>query len=137
MLEKASKAVWELILDNHSLGKEISETVEKIFWRLSGREAPVTAPNGEAHREREGKEKKERENDREREREMETSDSLGRRRTLPEINIQEKLTPDSSLRKRSFSEMNMQGVDTIANGSADAPSGTEDCCSVPPSNPKT
>eukprot|EP00494_Astrolonche_serrata_P023532 UN23790 len=29
VLEKASKAVWELILDNGGLGKEITETVEK------------------------------------------------------------------------------------------------------------
>lgn len=36
VLEKASKAVWELILDNGGLGKEITETVEKVFCRLSG-----------------------------------------------------------------------------------------------------
>ena len=31
MLEKASKSVWELILDSNGLGKEISEMVEKVF----------------------------------------------------------------------------------------------------------
>ncbi|GFY89041.1 hypothetical protein Acr_06g0009810 [Actinidia rufa] len=30
VLEKASKSVWELILDNNGLGKEISETVERV-----------------------------------------------------------------------------------------------------------
>ncbi|GLT77782.1 hypothetical protein SLA2020_493400 [Shorea laevis] len=41
VLEKASKSVWELILDNNGLGKEISEMVEKVFCRLSGREPPL------------------------------------------------------------------------------------------------
>lgn len=41
MLEKASKSVWELILDNNGIGKEISETVEQVFCRLSGREPPL------------------------------------------------------------------------------------------------
>ena len=36
VLEKASKAVWDLILDSGGLGKEITETVEKVFFRLSG-----------------------------------------------------------------------------------------------------
>lgn len=41
MLEKASKSVWEIILDNDGLGKEINETVERVFCRLSGREPPL------------------------------------------------------------------------------------------------
>ncbi|GAB2294266.1 hypothetical protein Dimus_028481 [Dionaea muscipula] len=41
VLEKASKSVWELILDNNGLGKEISETVERVFCRLSGQEPPL------------------------------------------------------------------------------------------------
>uniref|UniRef100_A0A803N6P2 Uncharacterized protein n=1 Tax=Chenopodium quinoa TaxID=63459 RepID=A0A803N6P2_CHEQI len=41
VLEKASKSVWDLILDDNGLGKEISETVEKVFCRLSGREPPL------------------------------------------------------------------------------------------------
>ncbi|CAN0897244.1 hypothetical protein LINGRAHAP2_LOCUS19011 [Linum grandiflorum] len=44
VLEKASKSVWELILDNNGLGKEISETVEKVFCRLSGQELPLFPP---------------------------------------------------------------------------------------------
>ena len=31
VLEKASKSIWELILDSNGLGKEISEMVEKVF----------------------------------------------------------------------------------------------------------
>lgn len=41
MLEKASKSVWEIILDSDGLGKEINETVERVFCRLSGREQPL------------------------------------------------------------------------------------------------
>ncbi|KAL5546904.1 hypothetical protein UlMin_006591 [Ulmus minor] len=49
VLEKASKSVWDLILDNNGLGKEISETVEKVFCRLSGQEPPLfPIPNGES-----------------------------------------------------------------------------------------
>ncbi|KAM7273106.1 hypothetical protein ACFE04_027770 [Oxalis oulophora] len=49
VLEKASKSAWELILDDNGLGKEISETVEKVFCRLSGREPPLfPIPDGEA-----------------------------------------------------------------------------------------
>ncbi|KAK9689857.1 hypothetical protein RND81_09G086300 [Saponaria officinalis] len=41
VLEKASKSVWDLILDGFGLGKEISETVERVFCRLSGCEPPL------------------------------------------------------------------------------------------------
>ncbi|KAL6532537.1 hypothetical protein OROGR_014507 [Orobanche gracilis] len=41
VLEKASRSVWELILDQHSLGKEICDTVERVFCQLSGREPPL------------------------------------------------------------------------------------------------
>ncbi|GER33391.1 DNA topoisomerase I alpha [Striga asiatica] len=41
VLEKASKSVWELILDQNGLGKEISDTVERVFCQLSGREPPL------------------------------------------------------------------------------------------------
>ncbi|KAB1213854.1 hypothetical protein CJ030_MR5G017117 [Morella rubra] len=44
VLERASKSVWELILDNDGLGKEINETVERVFCRLSGREPPLFSP---------------------------------------------------------------------------------------------
>lgn len=45
VLEKASKSVWELILDNNGLGKEINETVERVFCQLSGREPPLFPPS--------------------------------------------------------------------------------------------
>ncbi|XP_047339258.1 uncharacterized protein LOC124942746 [Impatiens glandulifera] len=41
VLEKASKAVWELILDSNGLGREINDTVEKVFCKLSGRDPPL------------------------------------------------------------------------------------------------
>lgn len=56
VLEKASKSVWELILDGNGLGREINETVEKVFFRLSGREPPSLPSNGEFRSEK-GKEK--------------------------------------------------------------------------------
>ncbi|XP_055804397.1 uncharacterized protein LOC129873344 [Solanum dulcamara] len=57
VLEKASKSVWELILDNNGIGKEISETVEQVFCRLSGREAPLFVSDFGPQPEK-GKEKK-------------------------------------------------------------------------------
>lgn len=36
VLEKASKAVWEIISGSDGLGKEITNTVERVFFRLSG-----------------------------------------------------------------------------------------------------
>lgn len=44
VLEKASKSIWEVILDSNGLGKEINEVVEKVFCRLSGREPPLYPP---------------------------------------------------------------------------------------------
>ncbi|KAK9992123.1 hypothetical protein SO802_027108 [Lithocarpus litseifolius] len=56
VLERASKSVWELMLDNNGLGKEISETVEKVFCRLSGSEPPLfpsLSIEGQAEKEQE------------------------------------------------------------------------------------
>lgn len=44
VLEKASKSVWELILDSNGMGKEINQTVERVFCKLSGREPPLFPP---------------------------------------------------------------------------------------------
>ncbi|XP_010480249.1 PREDICTED: uncharacterized protein LOC104758974 [Camelina sativa] len=44
VLEKASKSVWDLILEKDGLGKEINETVERVFCHLSGREPPFYPP---------------------------------------------------------------------------------------------
>ncbi|KAM5561042.1 hypothetical protein ABKV19_021913 [Rosa sericea] len=49
VLEKASKSVWELILDNNGMGKEINQTVERVFCKLSGREPPLFSPQEDAN----------------------------------------------------------------------------------------
>ncbi|KAL3617250.1 hypothetical protein CASFOL_038998 [Castilleja foliolosa] len=41
VLEKASRSVWELILEQNGLGREISDTVERVFCQLSGRDPPL------------------------------------------------------------------------------------------------
>ncbi|GAB4843024.1 hypothetical protein Ancab_013001 [Ancistrocladus abbreviatus] len=57
VLEKASRSVWELILDNDVLGKEICDMVEKVFCRLSGRRPPLFPDsNGEAQQGKEHQE---------------------------------------------------------------------------------
>ncbi|KAK9289146.1 hypothetical protein L1049_017619 [Liquidambar formosana] len=82
VLEKASKAVWELILDNGGLGKEISETVERVFCRLSGCELPLFPYS----------------------------------RSESELVIETaKENSNPSSKKRSFSEMSMNGADEVAN----------------------
>lgn len=48
VLDKASKSVWDLILAKDGLGKEIDDTVESVYCRLSGRELPATS-SGIAH----------------------------------------------------------------------------------------
>lgn len=58
VLEMASKSVWELIVDtNNDIGKEISETVENVFCKLSGQETPLfpTASTSGAEKEKVGK----------------------------------------------------------------------------------
>lgn len=90
MLEKASRSVWELILDNNGLGKEISETVERVYCRLSGQEPPLfPLPNSETqpNKENENKGGEEREAECENQKEKSYSNS----------------------KKRSYSEMNMAG----------------------------
>lgn len=110
-LEKASKSVWELILDNNGLGKEISETVERVFCRLSGREAPLfPEPNIEAQPGKENEKGKAKENENE--------------------NIKE--NSGSTSKKRSFAEMNSEGgADEVASKSRDPPSAPEDFTKPP------
>ncbi|GAA0173084.1 hypothetical protein LIER_26774 [Lithospermum erythrorhizon] len=90
-LEKASKMVWDLILDNNGFGKEISETVEKVFCRLSGKEPPLF-PSSETQPETQpgkGKEKEIVETIREeRENEKCNSDSSSKKRKLPETSTE-------------------------------------------------
>ncbi|RLN29413.1 hypothetical protein C2845_PM05G14830 [Panicum miliaceum] len=96
VLEKASKAVWDLILDNGGLGKEITETVEKVFCRLSGVDMmPPPLSAAAAHQEKddlavdEGAKSKE----------------------------MDSFEPSSS-RKRPFSDINRKGAGAVSNGSA-------------------
>nr|GLL29424.1 uncharacterized protein LOC109155421 [Ipomoea trifida]GMD09361.1 Ubiquitin-conjugating enzyme E2 37 [Ipomoea batatas] len=92
VLEKASKSVWELILDHNGIGKEISETVEGVFCRLSGREPPLFPPAVETKSEK-GKEK-----DSEEGRETEKDNSS-----------------DLALKKRKFHEVNTEdGAEEVA-----------------------
>ena len=99
VLEKASKSVWELILDGNGLGKEISETVERVYRRLSGLDLPVPPSQSQtvnvAHPEENRGEESEK--------------------------LKEAETPKQpSARKRSFGEMSMQdGAETVANGCSD------------------
>ncbi|RAL48069.1 hypothetical protein DM860_017860 [Cuscuta australis] len=61
VLEKASKSVWELILDQNGIGKEISGTVEDVFCRLSGRESPLFPAASESKPEKDDGDAEERE----------------------------------------------------------------------------
>ncbi|KAL5850945.1 hypothetical protein ACOSQ4_008958 [Xanthoceras sorbifolium] len=100
VLEKASKSVWELILNSNGLGKDISETVERVFCRLSGREPPLfPLPNGEIQpcKETENEVEKGKEKGKEKEHENEKDHS------------------NSASKKRSYTEMNEEGgVDEVA-----------------------
>ncbi|KAJ6853993.1 uncharacterized protein M6B38_100505 [Iris pallida] len=100
-LEKASKAVWELILDNNGLGKEISEIVEKIYCRLSGIEHPLPLPQPDTITHPEKGEKVDK--------------------------VKEGEASKSSTRKRGFGEMSMQdGAEAAADGTTDPPPVTLD-----------
>ncbi|THF95260.1 hypothetical protein TEA_009897 [Camellia sinensis var. sinensis] len=110
VLEKASKSVWDLILDSNGLGKEISETVERVFCRLSGREPPLFPLNVETQSE------KEKENEKGKGKEIE--------------NGKENLV--SPLKKRKFDEMSYEeGAYEGASGSSKPPAVPEDSSEVP------
>ena len=115
VLEKASKSVWELILDSTGLGKEISEMVEKVFSRLSGREPPLfPLPDGETHTNKEIENEKE------------------KRKGKGWANEnKEKENSPSSLKKRSFSELNAGGACEAASIFGDPPAILEDSSKSP------
>ncbi|CDP18246.1 unnamed protein product [Coffea canephora] len=119
VLEKASKSVWELILDNNGIGKELSQTVEKVFCRLSGREPPLFPPSVELEPEK-GKEKETEENGgKEQENVMDNSDSSTKKRKFDEIGTEE-------------------GTDEVASRSnAAAPASLDDSSRVPPPSAKS
>ncbi|KAE9611915.1 hypothetical protein Lal_00048981 [Lupinus albus] len=99
VLEKASKSVWDLILDNAGLGKEISETVEKVFCRLSGQEPPLfPVPNEEPEPDKEGDNKKEKGKGKQKEIEISNSHTPSKKRSLSEINLE---APDETVTRSS------------------------------------
>jgi len=96
VLEKASKAVWDLILDSGGLGKEITETVEKVFFRLSGIDMMPPPPSAAgAHQEKDDMAVDEGEKSKE----------------------MDSFQPSSS-KKRPFSEINRKGAGAVPNGCA-------------------
>ncbi|XVF31460.1 hypothetical protein REPUB_Repub16aG0147900 [Reevesia pubescens] len=108
VLERASKSVWELILDSNGLGKEISETVERVFCKLSGREPPLFPhSNDECQPEKEVEDEK--------------------RKGKEKENKTEKDNSNSKSKKRSFSDMNAEGsVTEVAGKSSNAPAAPDD-----------
>ncbi|GFQ08124.1 hypothetical protein PHJA_002956400 [Phtheirospermum japonicum] len=89
VLEKASRSVWELILDQNGLGKDISNTVEKVFCQLSGRDPPLFPELGSQSQPEKEKEVVEKE--------------------------KEVVAPSSSSkRKRSFNNMSNEETDGVA-----------------------
>ncbi|XP_019428919.1 PREDICTED: uncharacterized protein LOC109336648 isoform X2 [Lupinus angustifolius] len=89
VLEKASKSVWDLILDNAGLGKEISETVEKVFCRLSGQEPPLfPLPNEKPELDKEGDSRKEKGKGKQKEHENSNSHTPSKKRSFSEINLE-------------------------------------------------
>lgn len=115
VLEKASRAVWELIVDNNGLGKEISETVERVYCRLNGRELPPPVEPSTSDTQVPEKEK-------------ETIEKKGEK--VKETEMLESLT-----RKRTFSEMNVQeGTELVSNGTSDDPPVPSDDAVLPHTN---
>ncbi|KAJ4830032.1 hypothetical protein Tsubulata_032928 [Turnera subulata] len=98
VLEMASKSVWELILDSNGLGKEISETVERVYCRFSGTEPPLfPKPGAEIQSIRENDNKGE-------EKEAESESRKGK--------------SNSSSKKRSHIEMNAGEGSEVASQTA-------------------
>jgi hypothetical protein len=127
VLEKASRSVWELILDSNGLGKEISETVERVYCRLSGQEPPLfPQPNAETQPNK-------------------GNDCKGREEKEEESESQKEKSSSNS-KKRSHREMSMEaGANEVANQTAnevggksvDLPPAQEGANKSPPSTSKT
>lgn len=83
-----------MIVDGNGLGKEIKETVEKVFYRLSSREPPLIPSNGELQTEK-GKHKvaeegKGKQKEKESQTEKDNVDSTSKKRKLEErINVKD------------------------------------------------
>uniref|UniRef100_A0A0D9Y0C6 Uncharacterized protein n=1 Tax=Leersia perrieri TaxID=77586 RepID=A0A0D9Y0C6_9ORYZ len=100
VLEKASKAVWELILDNDGLGIEITDTVEKVFCRLGGIEMMPPPPSTSGSHQ-------------ERERNM----SVDGGENSKEMDTPEPSSSTSS-RKRPYADTTRKGAGAVPNGGA-------------------
>lgn len=78
------------------MGKEISETVEKVFCKLSGQEPPLYYPQPESQtEEKQGAESKGKEKVNETEKEKETSETTTKKRKLGEANSEGGADEDS------------------------------------------
>ncbi|KAL3573395.1 hypothetical protein D5086_024008 [Populus alba] len=127
VLEKASRSVWELILDSNGLGKEISETVERVYCRLSGQEPPLfPQPNAETQPNKgndcKGREEKEEES----ESQKEKSSSNSKKRSHREISTE-----------AGANEVANQTANEVAGKSVDLPPAQEGANKSPPSTSKT
>ncbi|KAL1190492.1 hypothetical protein V5N11_020063 [Cardamine amara subsp. amara] len=94
VLEKASKSVWELILEKDELGKEINETVERVFCRLSGREPPLYASSNTE------KPPMEIEKETEETKESNSSKTKPKKRNLSEVNSSEDIDEVVTTKKK-------------------------------------
>lgn len=118
MLEKASKSVWELILDNNGLGKEISETVERVFCRLSGQEPPLFPPNIETTSDKK----------------KDKASEKGKGKVVENGND----NSESASKKRKLAEMNTEDrADEVVSGSSGPPHVPDDSSKLPQPNVKT
>ncbi|XP_010544201.1 PREDICTED: uncharacterized protein LOC104816888 [Tarenaya hassleriana] len=99
VLEKASKSVWELILDNNGLGKEISETVERVFCRLSGQEPPLFS-TASAEKPVEKEKGKDREMEKKESGKDNSSKSRPKKRSISEANSSESTDEVATTRKK-------------------------------------
>ncbi|KAL1809482.1 hypothetical protein DCAR_0729029 [Daucus carota subsp. sativus] len=109
VLEKASKSVWEIILDQKGIGKDINETVEKVFCRLSGREPPlfpsIVESGPQAEKEKTNEPEKEITKEKTKEKETETKRETDKER--PEKKGKEKENSDT-IRKRKYIDTNTE-----------------------------
>ncbi|KAL5565586.1 hypothetical protein UlMin_028750 [Ulmus minor] len=118
VLEKASKSVWDLILDEDGLGKEISKTVERVFSRLSGQEPPLLPiPNGGTQTD------------------AKVTNDKGKGKEASDKGKREK--SNSSSKKRSFSETNKIEENDLASKSDDSPAMLRDSSKSPLMSSKT
>lgn len=127
VLEKASRSVWELILDSNGLGKEISETVERVYCRLSGQEPPLfPQPNAETQPNKGNDCKGSEEKEEESESQKEKSSSNSKKRSHREMSTE-----------AGANEVANQTANEVAGKSVDLPPAQEGANKSPPSTSKT